>query len=212
MKNKFMLILLGLFMTTAVTAQNYSYFDNDVRFPKDEAAVTTLTHFGVYQINENFGFTNYASIEYSLTDGGYGYGQVLLGGYVNINDKLSFYLLAGKESISNDARFASVLYYTTGDAFRAYAFYQRNGLSKDVVSNEWYDLSVRQAIVSKEKNSFYLGVRYMKYYGIGVPVSVRQAISSNDNIYLGFTAYYDIDDNIGGNKWLPTATLAFEFN
>lgn len=201
--------LIALIMTTAVSAQNYSYFDNDVRFTNDGNPIVTLTHFGVFPITEKFGFTDYASVE---GDNLYGYGQVLLGGYYNITDNLSVYLLAGKESISNQARFAGVLYYTTGDAVRAYAFYQRNEnpFSGDTINSEWYDFMLRLAMTSKEKNSSYIGARYIKYYGLGVPISFRQSLSPTSNLYIGYTHYYDVDDNYSGD-WTPTLTLAIEF-
>jgi len=196
-------------MTIAVSAQNYSYFDNDVRFIDDGNPITTLTHFGVFPITEKFGFTDYASVE---GNNDFSYGQVLLGGYYNITNELSVYLLAGKESISNQARFAGVLYYTTGDKIRAYAFYQRNEnpLSGDTIDSEWFDFMARFALLSEEKNSLYIGGRYMKYYGIGVPISFRQALSPSSNVYLGYTQYYDIDNDYD-SSWTPTLTLAVEF-
>jgi hypothetical protein len=212
MKNKLFLgLFLALFMTVAISAQNYSYFDNDVRFYDESEAVVTLTHFGFFPITDKFGFADYASLE---GNDEYGYGQVLLGGYYNVTDKLSVYLMAGKESISNDVRFGGMLYYTTGDKFRTYAFYQRNEnvFSSDTKWSEWYDIMARFAFVSKEKNSLYVGGRYMKYYGAGPTVSVRQAFNSTSNLYLGVTAYNDVDNDYGGNDWIPTLTLAVEFN
>jgi len=202
--------LMTLFMTVAVSAQNYSYFDTDVRFYDEGESVVTLTHFGFFPITEKFGFTDYASVE---GNNEYGYGQVLLGGYYNVTDELSVYLLAGKESISNDVRFGGMVYYTTGDKFRTYAFYQRNEnvFSSDTKWSEWYDVMARVALVSKDKNSVYVGGRYMKYYGAGPTLSVRQTLGATSNVYLGVTLYNDVDNDYGGSNWTPTLTLAFEF-
>jgi hypothetical protein len=122
---KKILSILILF-SSFISAQNYSYFDNDVRFLDSENGnpIVTLTHFGFFPINNKFGFTDYASIEGNDT---YQYGQVLLGGYYNITDKLSVYLLGGRESISNELRIGYMAYFTTGDQLRTYVFYQRNG-------------------------------------------------------------------------------------
>lgn len=208
---KIILGFLALFLSVGMYAQNYSYFDNDVRFYNDGTnPVVTLSHFGAFPITEKFGFTDYAVIEGSADVNRVG--LVLLGGYYNVTKELSVYLMAGKESLSTDVRFGGILYYTTGDKFRAYASYQRNqlGFTSKTKDSEWYDIQARFAIVSKEKNSFYAGGRYMKYYGIGVPLSVRQSMSKNSNLILGYTTYYDIDNSYGGD-WLPTVTLAFEF-
>jgi hypothetical protein len=206
---------LTLFMTVAVSAQNYSYFDNDVRFYDDKETlgdpVVTLTHFGVFPITEKFGVADYASIEGNDT---YSYGQVLIGGYYQITPELSVYVLAGKESTSNEVKFGGMLYYTTGDKFRTYAFYTRNGdpFANDTKDSEWYDFMARYALVSKEKNSVYVGARFMKMYGLGPTVSVRQAMSKTSNAYLGFTMYNDVSDDYSDGDWTPTLTLAIEFN
>jgi len=206
-------LILGVFallMTVAVSAQNYSYFDNDVRFYNEGDAVVTLTHFGVFPITEKFGFTDYASIEGNDM---YSYGQVLLGGYYQITDDLSVYVMAGKESVSNDLRLGYMLYYSTGDKIRTYAFYQRNGdpFASDTKGSEWYDIMARFAVLSKEKNSVYVGGRFMKYYGLGPAVSVRQSLTPTSNVYLGFTMYNDVNDDYSDGDWTPTLTLAVEF-
>jgi len=210
-------LILGffaLFITVAVSAQNYSYFDNDVRFYDDKEMlgdpVVTLTHFGQFQITESFGFTDYASIE---GNDAYSYGQVLLGGYYNFGN-FTAYVMAGKESISNDVRFGYMLYYTTGDDFRAYGFYQRNGdpFASDTKDSEWYDVMARFALISKTKNSVYVGGRFMTYYGLGPTVSVRQSLSDTSNVYVGFTMYNDVADDYSDGDWTPTLTLAVEFN
>tara|TARA_R110000851_G_scaffold47990_1_gene116326 strand:+ start:2410 stop:3045 length:636 start_codon:yes stop_codon:yes gene_type:complete len=210
MKTLFTTLLLVL--TLSLTAQTYSYFDNDVRFVGDEygGSVTTLTHFGLFPITEKFGFTDYASIE---GNNQYQYGQVLLGGYYNITDKLSVYVMGGKESTSNQVRFGYMAYYTTGDKFRTYAFYQRNQnpFSSETRDSDWYDVMLRVAITSKDNNSLYVGGRYMKFYGVGVPISVRQKLNDSSNLYLGYTTFYDVDGDYGNSDWLPTITLALEF-
>ena len=202
---------LALFITVAVSAQNYSYFDNDVRFYNEGDAVVKLTHFGAFSITEKFGFADFASIEGNNV---YSYGQVLLGGYYNITDALSVYLLAGKESISNDVRFGARLSYTNGDKLNAYAFYQRNGdpFASDTLDSEWYDFMAKYAVISKEKNSVYVGARYMKYYGLGPTVAVRQLIGKTSDVILGFSMYNDVSDDYSDGDWTPTLTLAFEFN
>tara|TARA_R110000851_G_scaffold47424_1_gene115095 strand:- start:53381 stop:54031 length:651 start_codon:yes stop_codon:yes gene_type:complete len=208
---------LALFMTVAVSAQNYSYFDNDVRFYDEGEAVVTLTHFGVFPITEKFGVADYASIE---GNNEYSYGQVLIGGYYQITPELSVYLLAGKEGGQNlgltngKVKFGGMLYYTTGDKIRAYAFYTRNGdpFASNTKNSEWYDFMARYALVSKTKNSVYVGARFMKMYGLGPTVSVRQAMSKTSNAYLGFTMYNDVSDDYSDGDWTPTLTLAIEFN
>jgi hypothetical protein len=211
---KKLLLVLIITLSISVTSQNYSYFDNDVRFVEQESGnpIVTLTHFGFLPITDKFGFTDYASIEGNNVNSN-SYGQVLLGGYYNITDKLSVYFMAGKESISNEVRFGYMAYYTTGDKFRTYAFYQRNKnpFSSDTKGSEWYDIMLRVAVSSKEKNSFYVGGRYMRNYGLGVPISVRQKLNDYGNVYLGYTTFYDIDNVYSNSDWLPTLTLALEF-
>jgi hypothetical protein len=94
--------LVLLLVSITFNAQNYSFFENDVRLINSEDQdvigneIVTLTHFGFFPISEKFGFTDYASVE---GNDQYTYGQVLLGGYYNITDQLSVYLMAGKESV-----------------------------------------------------------------------------------------------------------------
>ena len=78
--------------------------------------------------------------------------------------------------------------------------------------SEWYDFVARYAVLSKDKNSVYVGGRYMKYYGLGPVVSVRQALGTTSNAYLGFTMYNDIDNDYSDGDWTPTLTLALEFS
>lgn len=204
-----------LFSVTTLFAQeklpNYSYFDNDLRFVQNDMGdpIVTLTHFGFFPLTEKFGFTDYASIE---GNDQYQYGQVLLGGYYNITDELSVYVMGGRESVSNDMRFGYMVYFTNGDQIRTYAFYQRNQspFDSDTKLSEWYDIMFRYGVISKEKESYYLGGRYMKWYGLGPTLSYRRNIGDGDNVYLGYTTYFDVNNDLGVDV-LPTVTLAFEF-
>lgn len=209
---KKLILKVILLISLNITGQNYSYFENDVRFinKEDGAPIKTLTHFGFFPITEKFGFTDYASIE---GNNEYQYGQVLLGGYYNITNKLSMYLLAGKESISNQIRFGYMIYFTTGDKIRMYAFYQRNQnpFADKTKDSQWYDIMLRFAISSKENRSFYMGGRYMRFYGIGSPISFRKKITTENNIYISYTTFYDINNDFYGGNWIPTLTLALEF-
>lgn len=206
MKNLFIAITLVMFTSTAL-GQNYSFFENDVRLPSEGNVITTLTHFGFFPINDKFGITDYASIE---GNDEYSYGQLMLGGYYNITNELSAYLMVGKESSSNQVRLGYMVYYITGDNFRGYFFYNRNQnpLSSETKETEWFDIMTRFAIVSKPKNSFYIGGRYLTNYGLGMPLTVRQTLNGFSNIYVAFTPYYDVDLT---KDWLPTISLIFEF-
>lgn len=217
---KKIIILLLTLASFSVTSQNYSFFENDVRLISSEDReivgneIVTLTHFGFFPITEKFGFTDYASVE---GNNQYTYGQVMLGGYYNITDDLSVYLLAGKESIngqiSQDLRLGYMAYYTTGDNIRAYAFYQRNGnpFSSDTRDTHWYDIFFRYAISSEDTHSFYLAARYMRGYGAGIPFIFRAKISEGDSIYVGYTTFYDVDNLLPNSDLLHSVSLTFEF-
>lgn len=200
MRNKILLGLLALF-TMSMSAQNYSYFENDVRFYEGDNVVT-LTHFGQYNIGEKWGFTDYATIE---GNDEYTYGQLLIGGFYQLTNTFSVYVMAGKETGSNDIRMAYMGYYTTGDKLMAYAFYHKN--IDESYDSEWYDLNVRYALVSKEKSSFYVGARYMRFYGVGVPITYRQSVSSSDSIFISYTHFYNNELPDGVSEWTPTLSI-----
>jgi hypothetical protein len=212
--------LVLLLVSITFNAQNYSFFENDVRLINSEDQdvigneIVTLTHFGFFPISEKFGFTDYASVE---GNDQYTYGQVLLGGYYNITDQLSVYLMAGKESVggvlSQDVRFGYMAYFTTGDKIRTYAFYQRNGnpFSSDTRDTHWYDIIFRYAIASEETHSFYIAARYMRGYGVGLPFIFRLKISEGDSVYVGYTTFYDVDNLLPNSDVLHSITLSFEF-
>jgi hypothetical protein len=209
---KIMLGLLALFMTVAVSAQNYSYLEADVRFNETSDANVTFRHSGAFPITEKFGFANFASVEGNET---YSYGQVLLGGYYQVCNSVKVSLMAGKEAvagtISNDIRFGGIISYAKGDKFRAYVNYQRNDnpFKSETKATEWYDVMARYAVVSKTKRSLYVGGRYMEGYGLGVPLSVRQSIGKA-NLHVAYTHFYDVDNELG-QDWTPTVTVALEF-
>jgi len=209
---KRLFITLLLFISFSMSSQNYSFFENDIRLANsgnsEGSSIVTLTHFGFFPITEKFGFADYVSIE---GNDQYEYGQVLLGGYYNITDKLSTYIMVGKESVSSEGRFGYMLYFTTGDKIRTYAFYQRNKnpFSPTTQNSEWYDIMFRYAIKSEINNSFYLGARVMKGYGTGIPITLRQRISDGDSVYLSYTTYYD--ETLSDFPWRHTLTLVFEF-
>jgi hypothetical protein len=214
MKNK---ILLGLFVamfTMSMSAQNYSFFEKDVRFT-DNSEVVTLTHFGEFQITENFGFTDYAQVQNSddIANAYYGaYGQVLLGVYCKAIPNVTTSVYIGKETASNDTRMAGYVNYMTGDKLMAYAFYQRN--IDESYDSEFWDVRVRYAPFSSEKNSIYIGARYMTCYGIGMPIGYRHSMSEKANVYFSYTTYYDCTvgvDDTDSARWIPTVSLNFEF-
>lgn len=213
---KKLLVLSIIMISSLVNAQNYSFFENNIRLINSEdkkelgTEIATLTHFGFFPITERFGFTDYASIE---ANNKYQYGQVLLGGYYSITENLSIYLMGGLESVSRQPRFGYMLYYTTGDKIRTYAFYQRNKnpFTSQTKASEWYDIFFRYAIISKDSNSLYLAARYMRGYGLGVPVIFRFKISEGDSVYLGYTAFYDVDKLLPETSTLHSISLTFEF-
>lgn len=205
MKNKLILGLLTLF-TIALSAQNYTYFENDMRFIDGETS-TSVSHFGEFPITEKFGITDYFQIETGYAGE---YGQGLIGLYYKLDNNLSIALFGGLESISKDIRYAFLIYYNN-DRWGISAFYQRNQNPFDKASKEteWYDFQGRYELISKEKNSLYVGARYMKFYGLGVPIGVRQSLSKNLNVYIFYTTYYDID-KLFDNSWIPTVSLNME--
>lgn len=211
-------IILGIVLMLSVTlsAQNYSFFENDIRFNKNLQTVT-LTHFGEFAITENFGFTDYAMVQNSqdTTHPKYGsYAEVLLGVYCKAIPNVTTSLYIGKESYTNSARIGAFASYIPSDKLLSYAFYQRN--LNNSVHNEFWDVRLRFAPYSTDENSIYIGARYMTTYGLGMPIGYRRSITPTFNAYLAYTTYYDCtvagttsaDDSA---RWVPTISLNFEF-
>jgi len=203
-------IILGLFLilTVSLNAQNYSFFENDVRYDEHSTTVT-LTHFGEFGITQNFGFSDYVSVENNQL--GVSYGQVLLGVNYKAIENVTFSIFAGKETLTNSHRMAAYTSYLNGDKLFVYAFYQKN--PNETYDSEFYDLRLRYATYSGNNNSVYVGVRYMRYYGVGLPIGLRQTINDNCNLYVSYTTYYNAE--VGQNykdssRWTPTFSLNLE--
>lgn len=205
-----------LMLTMAVSAQNYSFFENDVRFTDVETV--SFTHFGEFAITENFGFTDYASTQNSkdMNHAKYGsYSQLLLGVYCKAIPNVTTSVFMGKESISNDIRMAGFVSYIPSDKILAYAFYQRN-LNQSYSGSEFYDIKFRYAPFSTEKSSVYIGARYMTTYGLGMPLAYRHSMTPTSNVYVAYTTYYDCTvvgttSHNNSARWIPTLSLNFEF-
>jgi len=205
MKKMYLLGLL-LALSLSLSAQNYSFFENDVRLINGNETVN-LTHFGEFSLTNHFGITDYVSVDNSRLNGSEG--ELLLGLYYKPNDKFTFSLLVGQETLTKNIRFGGLAYYKNGDKLLISGFYQRNKSPFEGKSNanEWYDLQIKLALLSHDKTSLYVGSRYEKGYGLGLPVGLRHSIGSN-NLYVVYTTYY----NFEGPKdlFVPTFGLNFE--
>lgn len=181
---KKIIALVSLFwVVTGVTAQNYSFFENDVRLYKGFTR-TTLTHYGEFELSSKFGIADYVFVTND-------WGEFTIGPYFKPNSKFLIAVLPGIETL-NKFRIGFYSYYKLTSLTTISAFYEYGVV-------DYFDFQIR----NDHKHLTYM-LRLRQDYGLGIPIGLKYS-----NFQLFYTTYYNIEQ-ICVHKWLPTISLNIE--
>lgn len=181
---KFILSILLMVLGIQLNAQNYSYFENDLRFYKNKTRVT-FTHYGEFEINEKFGIADYVFV---TSD----WGEFTIGPYWKFNKRGLVAVLPGIETLSK-FRIGFYGYYKFENNFTVSAFYEKGVI-------DYFDYQLR-----KDHEKWFYILRARQDYGIGIPVGYKF-----QNFHFMYATYYNFE-KIGEHKFLPTFSLNLEF-
>lgn len=210
----FYILILTLCYTITSHSQNYTIFENDMRvFNRDHKSVTqlTLTHYGEYNITKNIGVTDYVFV---TDNNGYQmnpWGELLIGLFYKLCDKLLFGAYVGTETNKPNIRFAATGWWNITDKLNLSFFVEKSRISH----GEYYDFHLKYNIFNTSKMCFFTCARFRQGYGIGIPLGVKYKLSEMDKVpkYLGlfYTTFYNLDmKELNTSSIVPTVSLNIE--